>query len=204
MAYLKGANETLVASIGERILALRSLHNMNQQELAAALEISTSALRNIENGSTAPRLYTLNMLSNVFDVPIDYIVRGITPGSNYDTWKQTGLDDAALHCLEQQLDLGKNCGGLDEYKATLNRMVAGGFPVLVWKLNELNRELQGIEAEIAAISGITPKGDDTAALLFEMEQGEKLAPLLERRDLLKLRYLKLVERFFEKFIKGDD
>ena len=215
---MKGAKETLVAEISERILELRAAHGMNQQQLAAALDISTSALRNIENGSASPRLYTLTRLSDVFDVPLDYIVRGITPGDNYDTWKQTGLDDAALAVLHENLELGRECGGLDEYTATLNRLIAGGFPTLVWTLNRLNRELADVNAEMAAVqakgdsfqirrseSETAPTGDDTAALLFKMQQGNELEPLRERRDLLKLRYIRQAERFFEQFIaKGDN
>jgi len=196
----------LIAEIGKRILELRAAHGMNQQQLAAALDISTSALRNIENGSASPRLYTLSRLSTVFDVPLDYIVRGITPGDNYDTWKQTGLDDAALAVLDEQLELGRECGGLDEYTATLNRLIAGGFPTLVWTLNRLNRELAAIDAEIAQAKQEPPKGaSEQELLLFAMRQGNELEPLRERRDLLKLRYIKQVEKFFEQYIvKGDD
>ena len=203
---MKGAKETLVAEISERILELRAAHGMNQQQLAAALDISTSALRNIENGSASPRLYTLTRLSDVFDVPLDYIVRGITPGDNYDTWKQTGLDDAALAVLHENLELGRECGGLDEYAATLNRLVAGGLPALVWTLNRLNRELAAVDAEIAQAKKEPPKdASEQERLLFEMRQGNALEPLRERRDLLKLRYIRQAERFFEQFIiKGDN
>lgn len=191
----------MIAEIGKRVLELRAAHGMNQQQLAAALDISTSALRNIENGSASPRLFTLSQLSSVFDVPLDYIVRGITPGDNYGTWKQTGLDDAALAVLHENLELGKECGGLDEYAATLNALIAGGFPALVWTLNRLNRELAAVDAEIAQATQEPPAGaSEQELLLFGMQQGNLLEPLRERRDLLKLRYIRQAEKFIEQFI----
>jgi len=190
-------------TIGGRIYGLRSSRDVTQLELSAALNISTSALRNIEYGNTAPRLETLEKLSDFFKVSMDYIVRGVqSDGDNLDMYRATGLNDTALAFLGEEIDRGKECGGLNEYITTLNALVSGGLLPLVWKLNELNNELAGIDGEMACVLCNTPKPQN---IVEEMQLSKELEPLQERRDLLKLRYLRHVERVFNNLIdKGAD
>jgi transcriptional regulator with XRE-family HTH domain len=186
-------------SVGGRIVGLREERDMSQGELAAALSISTSALRNLEHNDSQPRLANLEKLSDIFGVPIDYIVRGVMPGGdgNLDTFRETGLNDTSMAYLSEQIDLGKNGGGLSEYITTLNSLVSGGLLTLVWLLNRLNRELAELDAEIKEVLDRKPKTDD---IVEEMQFDGELEPLRERRDLLKLRYLREVERVFDRLI----
>ena len=178
---------------------------MSQLELKAALKLSTSALRNLEYGHSMPSLNTLVMLSDFFEVSIDYIVRGVTQdvdGSkdSLDIFRSTGLNDASMTSLRQQIDLGKNCGNLDEYVMTLNALVSDNLLTLVWKLNQLNRELAGIDTQIKEVLANAPKPDN---IVETMKLSEELEPLRERRDLLRLRYLRQVENVFDGLVLGD-
>lgn len=198
------ADNALKHTIGGRILALRDANNVSQLDLAKALKISTSALRNLEHGDAMPRLSTLELLSDYFNVSIDYLVRGVTPnanGNNLDTFRETGLNDLSLDFLSEQIDLGKNCGGLNEYITTLNALMSGGLLTLVWTLNRLNRDLEEIEKEIKKASGKMPKPNDMVSI---MQLSEKLEPLQERRDLLKLRFMRQVERVFNGLIINEN
>ena len=200
------AEKTLAHTVGGRILALRDDRDVSQLELAKAVEISTSALRNIEQGKALPRLATLEMLSNYFNVSMDYLVRGVeTRNDNYsnmDIYNATGLNDMSIAFMQEQIDLGANVGGLNEYIATLNALMTEGFLPLVWTLNKLNRELAEIEAEIKkALEG----EKEPENLVEKMLLNNKLEPLHERRDLLKSRYMRQVNNVFLKLIlKGDE
>jgi transcriptional regulator with XRE-family HTH domain len=195
-------------TIAGRIKYLRDINDVQQQELAAALSISPSALRNLEHGDAQPRLSTLQLLSDYFKVSIDWLVRGIAPtqdsGDGLDTltlYRKTGFNDTALAFLGEEMDRGKECGGQTEYVTTLNALVSGGLLNLVWGLNVLNRELADLDAQIKKVLDDTPKPEN---IVEEMQLTNVLQPLQERRDLLKLRYLRYVERVFDSLIaKGD-
>ena len=190
-------------TLGGRIIALRESNGVKQQDLAKKLGIAPSALRNLEYGKTMPRLHTLEALADYFEVSIDYLVRGVTSdGDNLDMYRETGLNDNALTFLGEQIDLGENCGGLNEYKAALNSIVSGGLPRLAWGLKALNAELESIDAEIKKIMDESPKSEN---IIEQMMNNKVLEPLRERRDLLKLRFLRSAEQVFDKLIKkGDD
>jgi transcriptional regulator with XRE-family HTH domain len=195
-------------TIAGRIKRLRAENDVQQQELAAALNISPSALRNLEHGDAQPRLSTLELLSDFFKVSIDWLVRGIAPtqdsGDGLDTltlYRKTGFNDTALAFLGEKMERGQECGGQTEYVTTLNALISGGLLPLVWGLNALNKELADIDGQIKKVLGEHPKPKD---IVEEMTLSNALAPLQERRDLLKLRYLRAVERVFDNLItKGD-
>jgi hypothetical protein len=141
-------------------------------------------------------------------VSIDWIVRGIAPsqdsGGGLDAqtlYRTTGLNDSAVASMKEEMERGDYCGGLHEYIATLNGLITGGLLDLVWGLNVLNKALADIDKEIKKISEETPEPEN---IVERMQLGDRLNPLKERRDLLKLRYLRQVEKVFAYFIeKGD-
>jgi transcriptional regulator with XRE-family HTH domain len=193
------AENALAHTIGGRIRALREDRGVTQLELKAALSISTSALRNLEYGHSMPSLNTLVLLSDFFEVSIDYIVRGVTPdgggsGDNLDLFRATGLNDTSMAFLRKHIDIGKNCGKLDEYITSLNALVSNDLLQLVWSLNVLNRELADVDAQIKKALEENPKRDIIENIV---NMSDTLPPLRERRDLLKLRYLRQVEKVFD-------
>ena len=56
-----------------RIKELRESHNMQQKELASALNIPPSTLSQYETGKREPSIETVTKIAKLFDVTTDYI-----------------------------------------------------------------------------------------------------------------------------------
>lgn len=67
---------TLNASIGSRIAQLRKNHNMTQEQLAEELDISIKHCSSVERGLSSLSLEKLIDVSYLFDVTLDYLVKG--------------------------------------------------------------------------------------------------------------------------------
>ena len=65
-----------------RIRELRKQRKMTQKELAKHLQIADSTLSYWEQGRYEPDIKSLKLLSNIFQVPIDYILCSEIPGCN--------------------------------------------------------------------------------------------------------------------------
>lgn len=55
---------------------VRQAKNLNQQKVAMDLNISREALSHYENGRREPSLRMLKMMSEYFNVSIDYLITG--------------------------------------------------------------------------------------------------------------------------------
>lgn len=55
---------------------IRKKKNLSQQKIALDLSISREAISYYENGKRSPSVETLVMLSNYFNVSIDYLITG--------------------------------------------------------------------------------------------------------------------------------
>lgn len=188
----------MIHTIGGRILALRDDKKVSQLELAAALGISTSALRNIENGSAMPRYNTLVQLSDFFKVSIDYLVHGVYSDSpEIDIYKKSGLNDLSMSFLSEQMEIAKLEGEPNLYAITLNALMSEGLLDLVWELNWLNDELAENDKKLKK----NEKEQDTN------KHYSRKFKLQEDRELKKLRFLRHVEKLFERLIieeEGDE
>lgn len=60
---------------GEKLLKLRKDRGMSQEELAEQLNTSRQAISKWENGQGFPEIEKLLVLSNVFNTPIDYLLK---------------------------------------------------------------------------------------------------------------------------------
>lgn len=56
--------------------SIRKKKNLNQLKVATDLSISREALSYYENGKRSPNIEMLVILSDYFDVSIDYLIRG--------------------------------------------------------------------------------------------------------------------------------
>jgi len=110
---------------------------------------------------------------------------------------------AAIAYLKEQMDIGRNCGGDDEYIAALNTvMTSNRFYALLWRLRGLNEELTRIDKDMLQCKADSAQPDE---LLRVMQLGNELQPLLEEREFLKWLYMKEVQGVFDVLIeKGDD
>ena len=80
-----------------RIKELRESHNMQQKELASALNIPPSTLSQYETGNREPNIETVTKIAKLFDVTTDYIY-GI---SDTVTCRECGL----TYSLDNELDV---------------------------------------------------------------------------------------------------
>lgn len=62
--------------LSDRILSLRKTAGMSQSQLAESLNISASAVGMYEQGRRVPSLDMLILMSNIFDVSLDYLITG--------------------------------------------------------------------------------------------------------------------------------
>lgn len=64
-------------SVGSRLLELRTRHNLTQEELAEHLAVSRQSVSKWELNKTLPDVDKLVQLSDMYEVSIDYLVKGI-------------------------------------------------------------------------------------------------------------------------------
>ena len=79
-------------SFAEKLTALRKGKGITQMELAERLNVSRQAVSRWEVGAAIPSTDNLKVLSDLFDVPIDYLLNG-----------------DAIHKTEGQKEKSENC-----------------------------------------------------------------------------------------------
>lgn len=62
--------------IGSKIKTLRLSKSMTQEQLAKALHVSAQAVSKWENGKSSPDIHSLLLLSALFDVSLDQLIKG--------------------------------------------------------------------------------------------------------------------------------
>ena len=71
-------------TIADRILTLRKSKGMSQEELADAAGVSRQAVSKWESEQSTPDLDKVIILSEIFDVTTDYLLKGIEPVETND------------------------------------------------------------------------------------------------------------------------
>ncbi|CAK7027453.1 helix-turn-helix domain-containing protein [uncultured Phascolarctobacterium sp.] len=69
-------DEKSLQGIGTKIKLLRTLHKVNQQQLAKQLGISQTHMSNIESGRVSVNLRLLMRIANMFGCRLDNIISG--------------------------------------------------------------------------------------------------------------------------------
>jgi hypothetical protein len=147
-------------------------------------------------------------LAQFFNVSADYLLTGAS-AENLGSYWELGLTDTALAFWEAQVDLAHSSGKFAEFSETASALMSDlGFFNLFWGLMRLNGELAAIDSEIKEALEKTPRPEGVEentpqGLLYEMQISNLLEPLRERRDLLKLRYLRSMEKVFEDLISKE-
>jgi transcriptional regulator with XRE-family HTH domain len=65
-------------TLNEKILSLRTSHKMSQGDLAEKLEVSRQSVSKWETGASIPELDKLIMMSNLFNITLDELVKSDT------------------------------------------------------------------------------------------------------------------------------
>ena len=66
-------------NVADRIQALRKQHGMSQEQLADAVGVSRQAVSKWESEQASPDLDKVVIMSDLFEVTTDYILKGIEP-----------------------------------------------------------------------------------------------------------------------------
>lgn len=78
-------------TFGERLYELRNKNNLSQEELAEVLDVSRQSISKWENDKGYPEMTRVLFMSDYFDVPLDYLMRGIKKENNEE---KVTADDA--------------------------------------------------------------------------------------------------------------
>lgn len=83
-------------TIADRIQSLRKSKGMSQEELADAAGVSRQAVSKWESEQSTPDLDKVIILSEIFDVTTDYLLRGIEPVENNDHKTMADVVDSKI------------------------------------------------------------------------------------------------------------
>lgn len=90
--------------ISEKIIKLRKQNNMTQRALAKKLNLSHTAIGKYERHEAEPDIKTLILLSNIFNVSIDYLVKddvNVIFVLKDDLFKVKSLSEEISHILKR-------------------------------------------------------------------------------------------------------
>ncbi|MFA9377315.1 MAG: helix-turn-helix domain-containing protein [Lachnotalea sp.] len=78
--------------MGNRIRECRKQNKMSQTELAEAIEVSDNTISNMETGSNNVKLENIEKVADLFDVSLDYLVKGNGPTPSTDVFVKRYLN----------------------------------------------------------------------------------------------------------------
>ena len=94
-------------TIADRIQSLRKSKGMSQEELADAAGVSRQAVSKWESEQSTPDIDKVIILSEIFDVTTDYLLRGIEPVENNDHKTMADVVDQKI-LTEKNVKRAKN------------------------------------------------------------------------------------------------
>ena len=98
-----------MSTFGERIVEIRKMRNLTQQELGEAIGVDKRVISKYEKNQTVPSVMVANSIANSLDVSLDYLI-----GSD----KALFIDDNEI------IGLLKNYNSLnDDVKETVKNML---------------------------------------------------------------------------------
>ncbi|MBQ8954083.1 MAG: helix-turn-helix transcriptional regulator [Clostridia bacterium] len=86
---------------GQRIAKLRTNRALSQQQLAQMLGVKRSVISYYESGDRLPSFDVLIMMSRVFSVSTDYLLKGQEKTRNLDV---TGLEEKEIEILSSMVN----------------------------------------------------------------------------------------------------
>ncbi len=92
----------LNTSIGLRIAKLRKEHGMTQEQLAERLDISIKHCSSVERGLSSLSLEKLIDVSSLFDVSLDYLIKGNSASNDSIKHIWTNLPQSIVSIMTSQ------------------------------------------------------------------------------------------------------
>lgn len=125
-------------TIADRIQSLRKTKGMSQEELADAVGVSRQAVSKWESEQSVPDIDKIVIMSDIFDVTTDYLLKGIEPAVENDHLTMADVIDRKILTKENGNKL-KNVMrwaliglgvllGIDLLGLVIFLLVNGGFP----------------------------------------------------------------------------
>lgn len=186
--------------IGKKIKELRKSHNLTLEELADILNkeypdtinFNKGKISKWENDREEPRLSSVKILADYFDVPLDYF-NGID------------IDQAEILTIFNQLDEDRQANVVDYATALLNEQVSMKATTVLEKYKNDDYIIDYVEGLVAAGHGTfqednlhmevklrtedVPENYDTIAKVA----GDSMEPLIEDNDLLFIKVTSQVD-----------
>ena len=186
--------------IGKKIKELRKSHNLTLEELADILNkeypdtinFNKGKISKWENDREEPRLSSVKILADYFDVPLDYF-NGID------------IDQAEILTIFNQLDENRQANVVDYATALLNEQVSMKTSTVLEKYKDDDYVIDYVEGLVAAGHGTfqednlhmevklraedVPESYDTIAKVA----GDSMEPLIEDNDLLFIKVTSQVD-----------
>lgn len=186
--------------IGKKIKELRKSHNLTLEELADILNkeypdtinFNKGKISKWENDREEPRLSSVKILADYFDVPLDYF-NGID------------IDQAEILTIFNQLDEDRQANVVDYATALLNEQVSMKTTTVLEKYKDDDYIIDYVEGLVAAGHGTfqednlhmevrlraedVPESYDTIAKVA----GDSMEPLIEDNDLLFIKVTSQVD-----------
>lgn len=136
-------------NFGEKILGLRTKSGLSQEALAEKLMVSRQAVSKWESGVTLPETEKLIIISDMFGVSLDYLLKEDAGNSSYPGPTEN-LDRVILRFLGSAQDI-------DEISKTLIDMIQDGviddeerekLNSIMITLDEITRNIQDIKLKM--------------------------------------------------------
>lgn len=186
--------------IGNRIKELRKSHNLTLEELADTLNkkypdtinFNKGKISKWENNREEPRLSSVKILADYFDVPLDYF-NGID------------IDHAEILTIFNQLDEDRQANVIDYATVLLNEQINMKTSTVLEKYKDDDYIIDYVEGLVAAGHGTfqednlhmevrlraedVPESYDTIAKVA----GDSMEPLIEDNDLLFIKVTSQVD-----------
>ena len=186
--------------IGKKIKELRKSHNLTLEELADILNkeypdtinFNKGKISKWENDREEPRLSSVKILADYFDVPLDYF-NGID------------IDQAEILTIFNQLDEDRQANVVDYATTLLNEQVSMKTSTVLEKYKDDDYIIDYVEGLVAAGHGTfqednlhmevklraedVPENYDTIAKVA----GDSMEPLIEDNDLLFIKVTSQVD-----------
>ncbi|MCR4568629.1 MAG: helix-turn-helix domain-containing protein [Pseudobutyrivibrio sp.] len=89
--------------LGNRIKELRSANNINQDDLAEKLFVSRQTISNWENDKSYPDIHSVVLLSEIFNVSIDQLLKGDVERMEQIVTEQTQVDISKMNTYSKAL-----------------------------------------------------------------------------------------------------
>lgn len=159
--------DTAMREFGRRLKVARKKRYSSQAEFADALSVKQDTVSKWESGRNTPEISTLCEICNLLDIDLGYLLSEYdeTTDTRHIIWKETGLREDAIKCL-QSLNTKAQAGG-DLYLIMLSTMIES--PELYRLIGQIRYYIDRL-AEYEASSKDDPAAFDAAEYKIASER----------------------------------